>query len=117
MSTSEKIREVLATKGITNGRMLADHMRSKGVIFFVRGQGGWISAKAELRYTDEDGHRQRKVFRPKGEAAVRDQCVEDAMTEARKRLGVDSWSKSPFSGCWLPSDDVSKVHEQFENRA
>lgn len=113
MSTSEKIREALAEKGITNGRMLADYLGSEGVIFFVRGTGGWDKARAELRYK-EDGKEKRRNYRPKEFLDVRYQCVADAQDDAAELLGIESWSKAPFSNCWLPSEDVSKVHEEFD---
>lgn len=114
MTTSEKLREELAKKGITNGRKLAVHLGSKGMIFFIRGEGSWQSARAELRFR-ENGVEQTWTYRPKGPGAVRQQCVEDAMAEGSERLGVESWSKTPFSNCWLPSDDVSRVHEEFDH--
>lgn len=114
MTTSAQIRQELAKDGITNGRKLADHLGSKGAIFFVRGEGSWQNAHAELRYR-EGGIEHRSTYRPTGPGAVRQQCVDDAMEDAAQKLGVNSWSKTPFSNCWLPSEDVSRVHEEFES--
>lgn len=117
MTTSTQIREELAKEGITNGRKLADHLGSKGAIFFVQGGGSWQDAHAELRYR-EGGTEHRTQYPPKAPGrpgAVRQQCVDDAMADAFEKLGVDSWSKAPFSNCWLPSEDVSRVHEEFES--
>lgn len=114
MSTSERLRKALNDKGITNGRKLAEYLDSKGVIFFARGRGGWENSHAELRFRDKAGQEQRSTFRPNGSGAVREQCVQDAMHDGFMELGVDSWSKAPFSNCWLPSEDVSRVHEEFD---
>lgn len=111
-TTREKIRESLAERGITSGWELAEHLGSKGAIFFIRGKDGWENAHAELRYT-EDGRTRRSTYRPRGTGAVRQQCVEDAMADGWEHLGVDSWSKAPFSNCWLPSEDISRLYEEF----
>jgi hypothetical protein len=114
MSTSERLREALAKKGIKSGLELADYLGSKGAIVFVRGRGDWMNARAELVYRDLDGKRRREVFRPEEVVEVRQQCVDDAMDDGWTRLGIDSWSRAPFSNCWLPSEDVQRIHEEFD---
>jgi hypothetical protein len=113
MSTSARLRAALAEKNIRSGRELAEYLESKGEIYFIRGEEGWENARAELRYW-EDGRRQKRVYRPTLGEYHREECVNQAKEEAAEILGVDSWSRSPFSNCWLPSEDVSRVHEKFD---
>lgn len=112
MNTGELLRYELRTRGIDNGLKLAEHLGSRAVIIFLRGKKGWSEARAELRYT-EDGVRRRAIYRPTVKDFVREECVEGAMTDAGLNLGIDSWARAPFSNCWLPSEDVERLHQEY----
>jgi hypothetical protein len=107
-----ELREALSKKGITNGAKLARYLRSPGVIFFLRGRDGWENAYAELRLLDAGDS---LTFPARADdSKVREACVDRAVDEARQILGIFEWSKAPFSNCWLPSEDIERLHEEFE---
>lgn len=106
-----ELREALAKKGITSGAKLARYLKSPGVIFFVRGRDGWENAYAELRLLEAGDS--LKFHPEEGDARVREACVDRAVEEARRVLGIFEWSSSPFSNCWLPSEDIERLNEDF----
>lgn len=109
------LRLALAQKGITNGLKLARFLNSPGVIFFFRGQDGWADSRAELRLLDVGD---RISFEPEeGEVEVRRACVDKAMETGSRLLEVEGWSRAPYSNCWLPQEDVSRLHDMFAEKA
>lgn len=122
MSTSQELRQALRARGITNGRKLAEYMGSKDsgpepVIYFMV-ENDTQDVRAELHYV-LDGKPSTAVFEPdddfEGISQLRRNCLNQAKQEAQEKLSIFEWSRSPFSNCWLPSDVISKVHEQFED--
>jgi hypothetical protein len=110
-NTKADLREALSKKGITSGAKLARYLGSKGVIFFVRGPEGWENAHAELRLLDAGDS--IKFYAREDDARVREACVDRAVEQARELLGVFEWSSAPFSNCWLPSEDIEDLNEDF----
>jgi hypothetical protein len=105
-----ELRQALAKKGITSGLKLARFLKSPAVIFFLRGDD-WSDAHAELRIL---GSGEILTFYPlPDDERIREACVDQAVETARDLTGVFEWSKAPFSNCWLPSDDVEYLHEEF----
>lgn len=111
INSSAELRNALQKKGVTNGLRLAKFLDCEAVIFFLRGKE-WGSARAELRLLDT-GEVQTFRALPDDER-VRESCVDRAVEAAREATGVYEWSKAPFSNCWLPSDAVEDLHEEFE---
>ncbi len=118
VSTSTRLRYALAERGVTSGRELASYLGCPAELYFIRGSSDdWSDCRAELRFK-EDGRRQKRVYRPVTGGDRRDlvqECLDQAKADASEHLGIESWSRTPFSNCWLPSDDVSRVHEEFDN--
>jgi hypothetical protein len=108
-----ELREALSKKGITSGAKLARFLKSSGVIFFLRGEGGWENARAELRLPDRET---LTFYALPEDERVREACVDRAVDVAREVTGIFEWSKAPFSNCWLPSDDIERLHEEFDTR-
>jgi len=111
LNPNAELRRALSQKGITSGLKLAKYLGSPGVIFFVRGES-WGDARAELRLLKEGEIHTFHVL-PEDER-VREDCVDRAVDAARGLTGVYEWSKAPFSNCWLPSELVEELHEDFE---
>lgn len=114
MNPNAELRAALEHKGITNGAKLARYLKSEAVIFFLRGRDGWENAHAELRLLDSG---ETLEFYPMpGDDRIREACVDRAVDAARDATGVFEWSRAPFSNCWLPSEDIEDLHEEFESR-
>lgn len=114
MSTSARLRVALAEKGIRSGRELADYLGSEAEIFFVRGGDDWEGAHAVLKF-EKDGRKERRKFFPTSHEYHREECLSQAKADAARELGIQEWSRAPFSNCWLPSEDVARVHEEFDS--
>jgi hypothetical protein len=116
-----ELREALKAKGITNGRRLAEHLGSPVVIFFVTSQKNNF-VRAELLY-DQYGESKSLVRSPgagtSGLSQKRASAVERARVAAEGlcKYSRDDWSRAPFSNCWLPTEMISKLHEEFDERA
>jgi hypothetical protein len=117
-----ELREALKAKGITNGRRLAEYLGSPVVIFFVTSQKNNF-VRAELLYEDPYGEPKSLVRSPgagtNGLSQKRASAVERARVAAEGlcTYGRDDWSRAPFSNCWLPTEMISKLHEEFEKGA
>lgn len=115
--TGAQLREALKARGITNGLRLAEHLDSP-VIFFVTSQRNNY-VRAELHYV-RYGKRESLVRSPDagttGLAQKRASAVERARVAAEGLCSYprEDWSRGPFSNCWLPTEMVAKLHEEFE---
>lgn len=116
-----ELREALKAKGITSGQRLAEYLGSPAVIFFIMNDASRYK-RAELVYT-KDGRREILVRAPaRGLETLtekRNSAVERARVAAEGLIpyGRDDWSRAPFSNCWLPTEMISKLHEEFEKDA
>ena len=116
-----ELREALKAKGITSGWGLADYLKSPVMIFFVVSDRNRY-VRAELVYT-EGGRRKKLVRAPDAGLRVlslrRANAVEKARVAAEGLCdyGRDDWSRAPFSNCWLPTEMIAKLHEEFDEGA
>jgi hypothetical protein len=113
--SSNFLRDLLASRGIRNGRQLAEHTGAKATLFFLVHSDGRSDPRAELRYQDE-GQEQVKTFRPTSArmtmTAMRRSCVQEAQEFAEQRLGIAEWRRAPFSNCWLPAEAIERMREE-----
>lgn len=107
-----ELRQVLKERGIYNGLRLAEHLECP-VIFFVVGQ----YLRAELHYGDQFLVRTPEAGLA-GLSRKRNSAVEQARVAAEEvtRYSRDDWSRAPFSNCWMPTEKLSQLHEEFESR-
>jgi len=118
--TGAELREALKAKGITNGRRLAEHLKCPVIFFIVSRENRYL--RAELHY-QRYGDPKVLVRTPdaglEGLSQKRANAVEKARVAAEGlcTLAADDWSRAPFSNCWIPTEKLSQLHEEFEERA
>ncbi len=118
MSASERLRAALAREDVHSGLELADFTEAKAAIFFVAKRTGAVPY-AELRYFDDKNDKELRLnfFPAPGARSMGDKrrsALEQAKEAAKDLLGIEQWSRTPFSNSWLPSDVVSKLHQDFD---
>lgn len=118
ISASERLRTALAAEDVHSGLELADFTEAPAAIFFVAKRTGAMPY-AELRYFDDkNGKELRLNFFPLSTARSmgekRRSALEQAQEAAQDLLGIEGWSRTPYSNSWLPSTIVSKLHEEFD---
>lgn len=118
ISASERLRAALAKEDVHSGLELADFTEAPAAIFFVAKRSGAIPY-AELRYFDDENDKELRLnFFPAPTARSmgdkRRSALEQAQEAAKDLLGIQAWSRTPYSNSWLPSDIVSKLHEEYD---
>lgn len=114
-----ELREALKAKGITNGRRLSEYLDCPVIFFVVSSRNNYL--RAELHYK-QYGESKSLVRMPdpglEGLSQKRLNAVNKARTAAEGlcALQPDEWSRSPFSNCWMPTEKLSQLHEEFENK-
>jgi hypothetical protein len=121
ISASERLRTALAAEDVHSGLELADFTEAPAAIFFVAKRTGAMPY-AELRYFDDkNGKELRLNFFPlptaRSMGEKRRSALEQAQEAAKDLLGIEGWSRTPYSNSWLPSVIVSKLHEEFDAEA
>lgn len=112
-----ELKAALREQGVTNGRKLADRLDCPVIFFVVSERNRYM--RAELHYA-QYGDRKVLVRTPdtglEGLSSKRANAVEKAKLAAEgiTRYGRDGWSRAPFSNCWIPTEKLSELHEQFE---
>jgi len=121
ISASERLRTALAKEDVHSGLELADFTEAPAAIFFVAKRTGAIPY-AELRYFDDKNDKELRLnFFPEPAARSmgdkRRSALSQAQEAARDLLGIEEWSRTPYSNSWLPSDIVSKLHEDYDKES
>lgn len=116
--TGAELREALKTHGITNGRRLAEHLKCPVIFFVVSRNNHYL--RAELHY-ERYGEAKSLVRTPdsglSGLSQKRNNAVERARVAAEglTEYTREDWSRAPFSNCWVPTEKLSQLHEEFGN--
>jgi len=112
---SNVFREALVEAGITSGAQLAEHLKAPAVIFFFAGKDK--RPHAELRWWDAQRSMKVSNHWPNSPlmtvGTARRRTVEAARQEAQVYLSIFEWSRSPFSNCWLPTENLQRARKEF----
>lgn len=110
-----ELREALKAHGIHNGRRLAEHLKCPVIFFVVSKNNRYL--RAELVCGNDVLVRapERGLT---GLSQKRSSAVERARVAAEglTPYGRDDWSRAPFSNCWVPTEKLSQLHEEFGNQ-
>lgn len=124
-ASTSTIGEMLEARGITSGRKLAKHTEAQAVIYFLlrdaEGHGNDPRAELHFRVTmpDQDPKWMVRQYRPDtrhGSMSVRDmrmETTERAQDDAGDLLGLNEWTKAPFSNCWLPVESMNRMRQEL----
>lgn len=116
-------RDLLKLINITNGKQFAHLGQAPAVIFFLardRKNVARLDHRAELHVFDEQGREEEmRIFRPEkiGPVSVdRNCCVNDAQRYANNIIGPGSWSRTPYSNSWIPSEHYEEAILEMHSR-